>query len=925
MSRNCFVLNLTKDSILYFLTIFEITIPHKLNIYITTKLVIKMKDNEQLYSRQIAAYGFNSMNKLSKLKILIYGIRGLGIEISKNIILAGPEKVTIFDNNKITKNDFCSNFYINEKDIDLRRDEASIKKLSELNNNVKCEFLKEWNIEDIIKDHDILIVTEILEINEITKLDEICRKNKKGFIYSLVFGLSFYCFVDYGEHLINNKANNDIKKYFIKDIQKGKNTIITIDNEFDNFDMFEDDYVLLKEIQGISQLSDGKKRKIKNCSDEKFEIDEDSSNYEDYIRGGIAEQVLENKVINYKPFEEMLNLPNQCEYINNTNVEINMHLAFISLHEYYKMCKKLPENNEQDLIKVMNITKEIFNKNKKEWCKDINLDERLLTEIYKNSKCEISPICGYGGGVASQEIIKYIGIYTPINQWFRAEFHGILDKEIKYNTSLEDSKYKEQLIIFGDKTQKKLENLNIFMIGAGAVGCELLKYFAMMGVSTNNNSLITITDHDKIEKSNLSRQFLYRENDIGKFKSECAINSVKLMNPKMNCIAMKEFVNDKTEKIFNEEFFKNQNAVIMAVDNFETRNYISQKCEDYNIPYFNCGTEGPYANVEAFIPGKTVKASYPQNHKKIIPPCTLKMFPSSINHCVLWTLNHFEKIFNKNIINVTNMNYNINKFYEDMNQITDLRIQFQKIKKVLKLLKIAIDKNFNKCIKYSIKKYYRYFIDKINDILKIYPPDKINKETGLKFWTGNKILPHPINFDINDEMCFEFIQSFSCLLAKCLGIEIPNKNINEYIKEYSNKIKIKPKKFRPFEKKEYYENQIIKIKEEINKYLILNKNSIIFNPIQYEKDTIDVHIINYVSCSSNLRARNYNIENLEKIKIKIIAGKIMPQIITSTSSISGLLALQLYVLAQNSNCNFFRTGIIDLSDNTLALAKPTLI
>ena len=43
----------------------------------------------------------------------------------------------------------------------------------------------------------------------------------------------------------------------------------------------------------------------------------------------------------------------------------------------------------------------------------------------------------------------------------------------------------------------------------------------------------------------------------------------------------------------------------MAVDNFEARRYISKKCENYGIPYFNCGTEGLYANVEAFLPGIT--------------------------------------------------------------------------------------------------------------------------------------------------------------------------------------------------------------------------------------------------------------------------------------------------------------------------------
>lgn len=884
-----------------------------------------MEESEQLYSRQIAAYGSNSMNKISKLKVLVYGIRGLGVEISKNIILAGPERVTIFDDNKIIKEDLGSNFYIGEKDIGSRRDEISLKKLAALNNLVKCDYLKECNFEESIKDYDILIITEIMEINDIIKLDKICHKNKKGFIYCLVFGLTFYCFVDFGEHIINNISNNDIRKYFIKDIKKGKSTTITIDNEFDNLELNEDQYIIFKNIKGMSQLLDGKKRKVKNCEDDKFEIDEDSTNYKDYIQGGVVEEIVENVTINNKPFEDLLNLPLLCESVNQRNIELNLHLAFLSLHEYYKKNKKLPENNKNDLIQILDIAKDIYLKNQKEWCKDINIDEEFLKNIYKYSKCQISPVCGYGGGVVSQEIIKYIGIYKPINQWFRAEFIDILDKGINHDNLLKDTRYNDQLLIFGDESQKKLEKFNIFMIGAGAVGCELLKYFAMMGIATDPKSLLTLTDHDRIEKSNLSRQFLFRENDIGKLKSKCAIDAVKSMNEKINCIAMEEFVNNKTEKIFNKEFYEKQNAVIIAVDNFEARTYISEQCEKYNIPYFNCGTDGPYANVEAFIPGKTVKSSYPENYKKVVPPCTLKMFPSSINHCVLWALDHFEKYFNKNIINVKNMNNNISKFYEDMNKILDLRSQFYQIKKLFKFLKIANSKNFDKCIKYSIKKYHRFYIEKINNILKYYPPDKVDKETGTKFWTGNKILPHPLIFNINDEMCFEFVKSFSCLLAYCLGIDISKININEYIIKSSSKIEIKPHKFRSFENKAFYEGKIKEIKEEIDKYLKENKNIINYNPIQYEKDTIDINQINYISYTSNLRAKNYNIENLDKIKIKIIAGKIMPALITSTSSIAGLLALQLYVISQNSNVKTFRTGLMDLSDNTLALGIPQLI
>ena len=60
---------------------------------------------------------------------------------------------------------------------------------------------------------------------------------------------------------------------------------------------------------------------------------------------------------------------------------------------------------------------------------------------------------------------------------------------------------------------------NLFMIGAGAIGCELLKNFAMVGLGTGEKGLITLTDPDHIETSNLSRQFLFREKHITKPKS----------------------------------------------------------------------------------------------------------------------------------------------------------------------------------------------------------------------------------------------------------------------------------------------------------------------------------------------------------------------------------------------------------------------
>lgn len=71
-------------------------------------------------------------------------------------------------------------------------------------------------------------------------------------------------------------------------------------------------------------------------------------------------------------------------------------------------------------------------------------------------------------------------------------------------------------------------NQNYFVVGAGAIGCELLKNFALVGLGN-----IIVTDMDVIEKSNLNRQFLFRPWDVQKTKSSTAAKAIKAMNPEV--------------------------------------------------------------------------------------------------------------------------------------------------------------------------------------------------------------------------------------------------------------------------------------------------------------------------------------------------------------------------------------------------------
>jgi ubiquitin-activating enzyme E1 len=81
-----------------------------------------------------------TMGKLIKMNVLIVGLRGLGVETAKNLILAGPASVTLYDPTPVRINDLSSNFYCKEEDAkkgNVSRAKASVSKLQELNPYVK--------------------------------------------------------------------------------------------------------------------------------------------------------------------------------------------------------------------------------------------------------------------------------------------------------------------------------------------------------------------------------------------------------------------------------------------------------------------------------------------------------------------------------------------------------------------------------------------------------------------------------------------------------------------------------------------------------------------------------------------------------------------------------------------------------------------
>jgi ubiquitin-activating enzyme E1 len=123
-------------------------------------MVEEAKIDTNLYSRQIGTFGLETMGKLVKMNVLIVGMRGLGVEIAKNLCLAGPKSVTLYDPTVVSIADRGSNFYIKAEHVGTTtRGEASVTQLRELNPYVLTHVISEFNNE-MINNFNVIVITE---------------------------------------------------------------------------------------------------------------------------------------------------------------------------------------------------------------------------------------------------------------------------------------------------------------------------------------------------------------------------------------------------------------------------------------------------------------------------------------------------------------------------------------------------------------------------------------------------------------------------------------------------------------------------------------------------------------------------------------------------------------------------------------------
>ncbi|GMT04696.1 hypothetical protein PENTCL1PPCAC_26870, partial [Pristionchus entomophagus] len=192
-----------------------------------------------------------------------------------------------------------------------------------------------------------------------------------------------------------------------------------------------------------------------------------------------------------------------------------------------------------------------------------------------------------------------------------------------------------------EKEAAKLAGKKVLMVGAGGIGCELLKNIVLAGFRD-----IHVIDLDTIDVSNLNRQFLFRREHVGKSKAEVATAAGLRMAPDAEVKIVFDHDSIFSEK-FNYEFFKQFAFVLNALDNKAARNHVNRMCMATRVPLIDGGTAGYLGQVHTMIRGSTecYECVLKDENKKTFPGCTIRNTPSEHIHCTVWSKHVFNQLF----------------------------------------------------------------------------------------------------------------------------------------------------------------------------------------------------------------------------------------------------------------------------------------
>lgn len=315
--------------------------------------------------------------------------------------------------------------------------------------------------------------------------------------------------------------------------------------------------------------------------------------------------------------------------------------------------------------------------------------------------------------------------------------------------------------------------------------------------------------------------------------------------------------------------------------------------------------------------------------------CTLRNFPHITDHCIEWARDQFELLFKKLGKNCENYLSDPTGFESETLGKSEVGMSIFDTRAMISFFKCARERTLEGCVSAAYDLFHFFFRDRILDLQSQFPRDAKLK-SGAPFWGEKKRYPTAAVFKPEDESHRNFLVSTTVLLAANLGVIAPRveggpaygvnqeaiiniaKSLSEVeyihspvggIEEDKDSSKAETAGEKAGEKEL---KALFSTLREVSASTSLGKVDI----QDFEKDDdLNFHIAFMTSCA-NLRCDNYQIKRTDFHSCKVIAGRIIPALATTTTAVCGLVMFELFKVRMDCNTDAFMSRLIGLAGNT---------
>ncbi|KAH9896598.1 hypothetical protein C8Q73DRAFT_416350 [Cubamyces lactineus] len=435
--------------------------------------------------------------------------------------------------------------------------------------------------------------------------------------------------------------------------------------------------------------------------------------------------------------------------------------------------------------------------------------------------------------------------------------------------------------ILGEELYGRLSQTKVLLVGAGGIGCELLKNIVLTGFGD-----ITLLDLDTIDLSNLNRQFLFRKKDIKQSKAMVAAKTASAFNPNVKITPIHANIK---EPEYDVAWFRGFDIVLNALDNLDARRHVNKMCMAANVPLVESGTAGYLGQVQPILKDRAECFDcVPKPTPKTFPVCTIRSTPSQPIHCIVWAKSYLmPQLFGEDEDSGSELD-EAEKQGENATEIAALRKEALAFKAVRDALRSATaDGSSSGAAKMVFNK--------------VFHSDILNLLSMADMWRS-RAPPVPLEFD--------------AIRAGTFVLNRPTQNGTSAspAQEQTNGAKgsaSTEKMLNGSSSSTAATTSGAGLKDQ--RALSLQDNLELFvssterlaarlrageDTISFDKDDDDT--LDFVTAAANLRSAAYGIPGKSRWEVKEMAGNIIPAIATTNAIIAGLIVLQAFHLLRHS-------------------------